>query len=133
MLLWVLVIVGLALAAAAVGLVLAMRQAERRARRSLFRGLGLDEETVELLMARNGDVLAELALVRRHTPNPGSETDEAHGLAETLPHRLQPTVRFLHSLDGGAASAAASATNAAPRLPASERRRLHHPGRHGRP
>ena len=136
MLLWVLVIVGLALAAAALGLVLAMRHAERRARRSLFRGLGMDDETVELLMARNGDVLAELALVRRHPPNSDSETDTPQGLAETLPRRLQPTIRFLHPVDGGAPSAAAPAaspTKAEPRLPASGRRRLPHPGRHGRP
>ncbi len=136
MLLWVLVIVGLAMAAAALGLVVAMRQAERRARRSLFRGLGLDDETVELLMARNGDVLAELTLVRLHPPNIESETDGPHGPAETPSRRLQPTTRFLHPLDGGAPSAAAqaaSATNAEPRLPASGRRRLPHPGRHGRP
>ncbi|HEY0437546.1 MAG TPA: hypothetical protein VGC92_12970, partial [Phenylobacterium sp.] len=49
MLLWILLLGGLALAAAAVGLFLAMGRAERRARRTLFRALGLPDETVDLL------------------------------------------------------------------------------------
>jgi hypothetical protein len=131
MLLWVLLIGGVALTGAVLMLILSMGQAERRARRSLFRALGLDDETAELLMARNGDVLAELTLVRRH-----GEASAEEPLQDTLPRRLQPTVRFLHSVEGGAATQttpAAQASAGEARAPAAERRRLPHPGRQGRP
>jgi hypothetical protein len=126
--LWVLVIAGLVLAVVAVVLlIVAMRRADRRARRCLLRALGLAEETVELLMSRNGNVLAELTLVRRHAPQ--AEGDEAHASSETLLRRTQPSIRFLHPVEGGAAGAAA----AKPRAPIAGRRREPHPGRRGRP
>ncbi len=130
--LWVMVIGGLVLTIAAVVLlIVAMRQADRRARRALFQALGLAEETVELLMARNGDVLAELTLVRRHTPTAGG--DEPHAPTETQQRRAQPAIRFLHPIEGGAADPTASPAAAEPRPAAGGRRRLPHPGRQGRP
>jgi hypothetical protein len=131
MLLWILAIGGLTLAVATVALLfVAMHHAERRARRRLFRALSLDDETVELLMARNGDVLAELTLVRRHMPS--TEPGDAGGQAETLARRAQPAIRF-HSLEGGGANSSASPTAVEPRPPAADRRRLPRPGRQGRP
>lgn len=65
MLLWVASLGGLTLIiGTVVALVLSMGRAERRARRSLYRSLGLAETTVEYLMARNRDVLSELTYVR---------------------------------------------------------------------
>ena len=131
MLLWLLVIGGIVLALAAVVLlIVAMRQADRRARRSLFRALGLADDTVELLMSRSGDVLAELALVRRHVP---TTADETHVPTETLLRRAQPAIRFLHPIEGGAVDPAAGPAAAEPRARAARRRRLPHPGRQGRP
>jgi hypothetical protein len=92
LLVWIWVSGAIVLAATAIGLVVvAMAQADRRARRMLFRALGLDEATVDLLMARNGDVLAELALVRRgDTP-------------ETPAVRGPPSIRLVHPVsDAGA-------------------------------
>jgi hypothetical protein len=65
MLLWVLLSVGLMLLAASAWLILAMSRAERRARRNLYRSLGLAEATVDFLMERNRDVLTELSYVRQ--------------------------------------------------------------------
>ena len=65
MLLWLLFLTGLTLIAATAWLVLSMSRAERRARRSLYRSLGLAEATVEFLMERNRDVLTELSYVRQ--------------------------------------------------------------------
>jgi hypothetical protein len=132
MLSWLLAIGGLVLAVAAVVLlIVAMRQADRRARRSLFRALGLADETVELLMSRNGDVLAEVTLVRRHAPH--SAADEARAPSETLLRRAQPAIRFLHPIEGGAADPGSTPAAAEPLAPAAGRRRLPHPGRQGRP
>lgn len=64
MLFWVSLFGGLALVFAAGWLVVAMARAERRARRNLYRSLGLAETTVEFLMGRNSDVLTELTYVR---------------------------------------------------------------------
>ena len=64
MLVWLLVFGGLATILAIVVLILTIGRAERRARRSLYRALGLAETTVEFLMERNRDVLAELSYVR---------------------------------------------------------------------
>src|SRR5471032_1479777 len=65
MLLWVLLLTGLTLMAASAWLVLSMSRAERRARRGLYRALGLAEATVDFLMERNRDVLTELSYVRQ--------------------------------------------------------------------
>ena len=64
MLLWLLLISGLAAILGIVALILSVGRAERRARRSLYRTLGLAETTVEFLMERNRDVLTELSYVR---------------------------------------------------------------------
>jgi hypothetical protein len=56
---------GLTLMAASAWLVLSMGHAERRARRSLYRSLGLAEATVDFLMERNRDVITELSYVRQ--------------------------------------------------------------------
>ena len=66
MLFWVLLSAGLVLIASCAWLVLSMGRAERRARRSLYRGLGLAEATVDFLMQRNRDVLTELSYVREN-------------------------------------------------------------------
>ena len=123
MLLWLSLLGGVALLVAVIALVVAMSRAERRARRNLFRALGLPDETVELLMARNSDILAELALVR--IPNAGSsepdlaKPDEPPTAADTLPHRLQPTIRLVHPAPGEARPAGGPR-----RQPYSGRRRL---------
>jgi hypothetical protein len=65
MLLWILLLAGLTLMAVTAWLVLAMGRAERHARRSLYRALGLAEATVDFLMERNRDVLTELSYVRQ--------------------------------------------------------------------
>ena len=66
MLIWILLSVGLMLAAGCGWLGVSMLRAERRARRSLYRALGLAEATVEFLMERNRDVLTELSYVREN-------------------------------------------------------------------
>lgn len=130
MLLWILLLGGLALVAAALGLILAMGHAERRARRTLFRALGLPEETVDLLMARNGDVMDELALVRRQdmTDQGGADLPSV----EPVTTRLLPSIRLVHPVNktppGAILPPPADAVRAA-----GDRRRLHLPGRHGRP
>jgi len=118
MLLWISLIGGLGLAAAAVGLLVAMRHAERRARRTLFRALGLDDATVDLLMARNGDVLAELALVRRQDLPPETAAPKAG--------RAKSSIRLVHPPADDAAHAPAPGDLG---RPAGERRRLRLPGR----
>ena len=123
MLLWFSLLGGAALSAAVIALVIAMSRAERRARRNLFHALGLADETVELLMARNSDILAELALVRIANPAAGeaelAEPDEPPTVAETLPKRLQPTIRLVHPTHGEARP-----TGGPRRQPYSGRRRL---------
>jgi hypothetical protein len=64
MLIGILLSVGLMLAATCAWLTIAMSRAERRARRGLYRALGLAEATVDYLMERNRDVLTELSYVR---------------------------------------------------------------------
>ena len=64
---------------AAIGLGFAMSRAERRARRNLYRALGISADAVDRLMARNADVLAELAAVR--TSNGVRDTDLPAGAA----------------------------------------------------
>jgi hypothetical protein len=110
---------GLGLVAAAIALFVAVRQAERRARRTLFRVLGLDEATVELLMARNGDVLAELTLVRRQD----LAAPEAPPEPATRP---KPAIRLVHPTAEEASSASPPPD---PGRPPGDRRRLRLPGR----
>jgi hypothetical protein len=66
MLIGIMLSVGLLLAATCAWLVVSLSRAERRARRSLYRALGLAEATVEYLMERNRDVLTELSYVREN-------------------------------------------------------------------
>jgi hypothetical protein len=94
MLLSALLLSGLALVVAVVALVVSMARADRRARRSLFRNLDLNEETVDLLMSRNGDVRAELALVRVSPPA------ELLANAEPAPEAPRPTIRLIHPIAG---------------------------------
>jgi hypothetical protein len=77
MVLWVLLFGGLAAICAIVTLILSVSRAERRARRSLYRALGLAETTVDFLMARNRDVLTELSYVRGEGEAAVSEAIEA--------------------------------------------------------
>jgi len=65
MLLWGLVVAGLGAAMIVAALLVAMRRAEQRTRRSLFRALGVNEETIDRLMDHRGDVVSALDLVRR--------------------------------------------------------------------
>jgi hypothetical protein len=124
--LWIWVLGGTALAAAAVALFVAMGQAERRARRTLFRALGLDASTVELLMSRNGDVLAELTLVRRQDlapPAPEPKATEPEIAAE----RPRPSIRLVHPAPDQTADPTPSSD---PGRPDDDHRRLGLPGRH---
>jgi transposase len=111
MLLWVLLIGGLAAVFAVFALILSVGRAERRARRSLYRALGLAETTIEYLMERNRDVLAELSYVRgqgeaavseaieaapsRHRNvvflRPGLRSDRARGAEDQTPHAEEPS------------------------------------------
>lgn len=76
MLSWVSLLGGLALIFGTGGLVLSMRRAEHRARRNLYRSLGLAETTVEFLMERNRDVLSEITYVRHEGEAAVIETAE---------------------------------------------------------
>ena len=87
---WIGLSIGVALATIIVALLVAMRRAEARARRALFRQLGLPEDVVDLLMARNGDVPAELALVRRHGLDNAGQIEPA-----ALRARLRPDIRLV--------------------------------------
>jgi alkylation response protein AidB-like acyl-CoA dehydrogenase len=65
MLLWGLVLGALGVAVAVAALLVAMRRAEQRTRRSLFRTLGVGEEAIGRLMDHKGDLVSALELVRR--------------------------------------------------------------------
>jgi predicted lysophospholipase L1 biosynthesis ABC-type transport system permease subunit len=123
MLPWLSILGGVALLVAVIALVVTMSRAERRARRNLFRALGLADETVELLMARNSNILAGLALVRVGAATSSepdlAEPDAPATVADTLPHRLQPTIRLVHPAPGEARPAGGPR-----RQPYSGRRRL---------
>src|SRR5260221_7218628 len=106
MLLWIWLLLALTLAAVGGGLLFAMARAERRARRGLYRALELDDATVELLMARNGNVLADLALVRR----PGRAAAPAADPPpppEPPAARARPVIRLVHPIAEPDADAAA--------------------------
>ena len=115
MVLWILLFVGLALLLSAVVLAAAMVRADRRARRRLYQALGLADETVDLLMARSGDILTELSLIRM-SPNardaialPGRPSNEAStSLAVSdaaLPRTGSPS-RYVRPVDAGGAAGA---------------------------
>jgi hypothetical protein len=77
---------------------LSMGRAERRARRKLYRSLGLTETTVEFLMERNRDVLAELNYVRREGESAIGET------AQAAPERDRNVVFLRSGLRAGRAT-----------------------------
>ncbi|HEY8004078.1 MAG TPA: hypothetical protein VIE16_07615 [Phenylobacterium sp.] len=96
------------LAVAVVGLTVAMLRAERRARRRLYRALGLGDGVVELLMARNSDVLTELNLLRKPpmasaaAKTPGAAVpaaDEPIAEPEASPEKAHPTAHPIRSAD----------------------------------
>ncbi|HEY2357753.1 MAG TPA: hypothetical protein VGH86_09915 [Phenylobacterium sp.] len=64
--LWILLIGGCTflLVVCAWLLLLAMNRSERRARRALYRSLGMSDVTIDELMGRNGDVSQELEAFR---------------------------------------------------------------------
>jgi hypothetical protein len=93
MTLWALLIIGLGLVIAAGALLVAASRAELRARRNLYRSLGIGEEAVDLLIARNGDVLSELSLLRGPEAEPADAADGDEAGPEVAPHRPQATAR----------------------------------------
>jgi hypothetical protein len=96
MLLWMSLLGGLTIVTILmVVLIAAMFRAERRARRSLYRALDLSEDTVDLLMARNGDVRTELTLVRI-TPPAGVEAADEIADQDVPPVRDRPAIRLVH-------------------------------------
>lgn len=103
MLFWVSLSAGLAIVALTV--VVAMFRAERRARRALYRALDFSEGTVEMLMSRNGDVRAQLTLVRI-SPPPAPQVIEsaepASQAPEPSPAPRHPTIRLVHPIAGKA-------------------------------
>jgi hypothetical protein len=102
MLLWVLLIGGLVAILAIVVLVVSVSRAERRARRSLYRALGLADTTVEFLMERNRDVLTELSYVRGQGEAAVSQEIEAALLRHRNVVFLRPGLRPQRAPDGEA-------------------------------
>ena len=100
---WVWLSVGLMLLLSAAALAVAMIRAERRARRRLYRALGLGEDAVELLMTRSTDVLTELSLLRMSPTSRDAAVPPIESLSEgdhevltrtdPVPQRFQPTGR----------------------------------------
>jgi hypothetical protein len=129
MILWVAVSLALAVVTiAAVGLGAAMSQAERRARRNLYRALGVGDEAADLLIVRHSDVLSELARLRRSpvasdaaaaaSDTPGAEGHEPLSDPDAAPLRPQGGLRLARPNDG--------------RFPAASAPRAPYVGRHRR-
>ena len=97
MLLWVLLTAGLMLIATSAWLVLSMSRAERRARRGLYRALGLAEATVDFLMERNRDVLTELSYVRQENAA-ASEPVQVELPRQAAGGGIRPTLRLVQPL-----------------------------------
>lgn len=96
MLVWPAVFAALVVVAVAIVLLAVwIFRAERRARRHLYRSLGLNEETVDLLMARNRDVLSELALVRLEPLAAQAQLE----LRAPSRRALNPKIRLVHPVD----------------------------------
>jgi hypothetical protein len=76
MLLWILLSTGLALWAVTAACVSATIRAERRARRTLYASLGLNEELISLLMAQKGSVSTQLAYVRQASVSGGVRLED---------------------------------------------------------
>jgi hypothetical protein len=101
MLLWILLTTGLVLTAASAWLVLSMSRAERRARRSLYRSLGLAEATVDFLMQRNREVLTELSYVRREAEAAASETLLVAPPLPANSSAIRPNLRLVQPSEDG--------------------------------
>ena len=105
---WVWLSVGLMLLLAAAALTVAMIRAERRARRRLYRALGLGEDAVNLLMTRSTDVVTELSLLRMSPagrdaaapPVDSLSDDEVLPRTDPVPQRFQPTGRSQRGAEG---------------------------------
>jgi hypothetical protein len=76
MLLWISLLAGLALIISAGVLVLLMRNAERNARRALYRALSIDDQTIDGLLKQGGDAASHLASIRG---TPGMAAEPADG------------------------------------------------------
>jgi hypothetical protein len=94
MLFWVSSLVGLVVVS--ITLAAAVVKADRRARLHLYRAPGLTDETVDLLMAQSGDLLAGLARARvspRASPEPEGDTTDP--TSETTVILQQPVIRVV--------------------------------------
>jgi hypothetical protein len=90
MILWVAVGVGLVTTIAAIGLGFAMWRADRRARRNLYRALGISEDVIDRLMTRRGDVTAELAVLRGSSNAPRGADTSTQASASGEGSRAEP-------------------------------------------
>jgi len=123
MLVWMWLLGGSALIIAIGACVLSMSRAERRARRSLYRTLGLGEATVDFLMERNRDVLGELTFVRAQGETAVTEAMAAAAERSRNVAFLRPALRLVRAESHAAAPApAADAEEPAWRDPASDDR-----------
>lgn len=110
----VLIVGAMGLLLAAIGLPVTMFRAERRARRNLYRALGVSEETVVVLMSRGGDVRADLALAR-NLEEPPNEAE--HPRADATPPQpdRHPMIRLVHPAGDGHFSSAPARSHTARR------------------
>jgi hypothetical protein len=65
MLLWLILLIGIALSVLAIAMLVAMARAERRTRRAFYRSLGYSDEVIASLGRAKGGVAAQLAHVRQ--------------------------------------------------------------------
>jgi hypothetical protein len=87
--------IGLLLCGAAAAGLLAMNRAERRARRSLYLTLGLDEDLAATLLERRGPASTHLAGIRKAEVSATAKADEQRGRAANAPVPPEPPVRML--------------------------------------
>ena len=85
MLLWILLFGGLGLVAAMGVTILAMRRADRRARKTLLRQLGLDAETIDVLMMRKGDMRSVVSVIRHQRASGARPYRDPSDLANRAP------------------------------------------------
>jgi hypothetical protein len=104
MLLWLLMFFGVALGVGVVAVAIAMRQAERQARRTLYRALGYDDKLIDPLMAQKGPVSTQLALIRKTPIITAQRSEEMRGDADRLQSVAQGAFRYTRALNGTRAS-----------------------------
>jgi hypothetical protein len=85
MLLWISLFGGLGLGVAIGATIFAMRRADRRARRTLLRQLGLDAETIDVLMMRKGDMRSVVSVLRHQRASGARPYREPSGPANRAP------------------------------------------------